>query len=66
MCQHAWELDQMTATRSERLMDAEAVREHHRRLAEDSYESDAGLRAFHDHKRLHREAAQRIRAERQK
>lgn len=66
VCFHEWQLDNLTATRQERLMSPEAVREHHRRLANDAYESEAGRRAFEAHKRLHHEAARAIRAERDK
>ncbi len=66
MCQHAYVLDEMTLTREERLMDAAAVRQHHADIVRRSYESEAGLEAYHAHRRLHQEAARRIRAEREK
>lgn len=66
MCQHIWELENGVLTRSERLQDPEAVREHHMALLRQSYESDAGYRAFQAHKREHHEAARRLRAEREK
>lgn len=65
MCQHTYQLNEVL-TREERLMDAEAVRQHHWELTLASYESNAGYRAFMEHKRLHHEAARRIRAERVK
>jgi hypothetical protein len=66
MCQHAWEFDNATPTREERLMDAAAVRQHHADIVRRSYESEAGLEAYYAHRRLHQEAARRIRAEREK
>jgi hypothetical protein len=66
MCQHSWELDELPATRVERLMKAEAVREHHRALSKAANESAAGRQAFYAHKQLHHDAAQRLRAERTK
>jgi hypothetical protein len=66
MCQHSWELDELPSTRVERLMDAEAVRAHHRALAVNAAYSAAGRQAFYAHKQLHHDAAQRLRAERTK
>ena len=64
MCVHAYQLDEMTATKEERLMDKEAVREHHRQLAINAAYSYAGRSAFDAHLELHKQAAKRIRAAR--